>query len=88
MIIRDLLNKIKWDTKENMEHYTVTFIHRGIRGNKKTIRYAWIDQITKSIFVYTSLKSIETVIPFHRILEIRNTTTNETLYEKKGRRHR
>lgn len=86
MIIRDVLNKIKWDTKEIPEQYVITFIHRGIPGNKRTIKYDFIDKINKDSFIYTSPEGIETVIPFHRILEIRNTATDVLLYEKKGKK--
>ena len=84
MKIRDILNKIKWDEKENPEQYIITFIHRGIPGNKRTIKCDWIDQIDKSSFTYTGPEGIKTLIPFHRILEIRNITANVIVYGKKG----
>jgi len=75
------LNKIRWNKRFNPEDYVITFIHRGVKDNKKTIPYRLIASIGKSWFTYKSEEE-EVFIPYHRILEIKNIKTGEILWSK------
>lgn len=80
--IRTLLNKIKWDSQLKENNYLVTYIHRGIPGNRKIIESKQIRNVSQSFFSYEDNGNI-TYIPFHRIIEIKNKETNEIIYLKK-----
>jgi hypothetical protein len=43
-----------------------------------------VTKIQPSWFTYDDVRGQETVIPFHRILEIRNVKTGESIWRKKG----
>ncbi len=80
--IRSLLNKIKWDPQLKRKDFLLTFIHRGIPRNRKTIESKQLIDITQNFFSYKDNGTI-THIPFHRIIEIKNKKTNEIIYLKK-----
>jgi len=81
---RDILNKITWDKRLRIQDFTVTFIHRGVKGDKKTIPYESITKVGKSWFLYRAGPG-ETLIPFHRILEVKNVRKQEVLWKKKSK---
>lgn len=78
------MNKLLWDSRENIADYELTFIHRGAPGDVKTIPCSLIKEVKTSWFIYKSEEEEEVVIPFHRILEIRNTTTGQAIWRKKA----
>lgn len=81
--LREVLNKIFWDKRLNVEDYVLTFIHRGIENNKKTIPCKSIIRVGKSWFIYRNIKNMEEVfIPYHRVLEIKNVKTGKVLWKK------
>ena len=82
MRIRDLLNRLRWHPEEDIQDYEITFIHRGAFQDKKTIPTEEIGEILSSYFTYKERKEI-VVIPFHRILEIRNKKTGEIAWKKR-----
>lgn len=67
--ILDLLNKIKWDSRENQEHYTLYYQDR-IENKLKEIRYTDIIAIEPPCMLLSLNKKI-TYIPLHRIREIK-----------------
>jgi len=83
ILIRDLLNKLKWDPKEDINEYVIVYIHRGALNDRRQIPAHLIQQIYVGSFLYT-INDEETIIPFHRILEIRNIVSGEIVYLKKG----
>ena len=85
MIIRDILNKIFWDPKENRLDYEVVYIHRGAHMDKKRLPLSLIKEVKSSWFIYDSETEGEVVIPFHRILEIINIKTGKTIWRKTSR---
>ncbi len=85
--LQSILNKLIWDNRFNIKDYSLTFIHRGAKEDKKTISCRLITKVGKSWFIYkTSQIRLETeiFIPFHRILEIKKSKTGEILWKKKG----
>lgn len=73
--LKNLLNRMFWDKREDPRHYEVTFIHRGAPKNLKVINGSTITKVGKSWITYSSEDEGETVIPFHRIVEVRNVET-------------
>jgi uncharacterized protein (UPF0248 family) len=67
--LRDLLNKIFWDSREDPSRYEVKFIHRGADQNMKTVTASKIRRVARSYFILGGGDE-ETLIPFHRIVEI------------------
>ena len=85
MIIRDILNKILWDSKEHRFNYEITFIHRGAYLDEKHLSCSLIKEVKSSWFTYDSENEGEVVIPFHRILLILNISTRKTIWKKTTR---
>jgi len=83
LTLRDALNKILWDKRQNPTEYEVTFIHRGAPSDTRTIRFSSIVIIGSSWFVYCDGE--EVLIPYHRVLAVRNARTGVTIWSK--RRH-
>jgi uncharacterized protein (UPF0248 family) len=81
--IRECLNMIRWNSSTKEEEYEVSFLHRNEEIEKKTIPFPQITTISSSWFHYLNQSNIETLIPFHRILEIRNVRANEILWKRK-----
>jgi uncharacterized protein (UPF0248 family) len=63
----DILNKIKWTS--GLEKCEIVILHRGAPDNRKIISGNKIIDIKRDRFWYINRE--ETVIPMHRILEIK-----------------
>ena len=84
--LRNILNRLRWVKNENPENYVITFRHRGAPDNVKRIKASRIRRLGKSYFtMQASSESEETVIPFHRILEIRNSSDDSIVWLKRER---
>ena len=67
--IKDLLNKIKWDNRENPEHYS---IHYFDRISRKLIKLDYIDiKRFEDNFIIIERNDEEVNIQMHRIREVR-----------------
>lgn len=62
--IKDLLNKIKWDEKENPQDYEVVYIDRILQQEVK-IKFKEISQIENNFMIID-----EASIPLHRITKV------------------
>lgn len=82
MTVREILNKMFWNSRQRREDYEIIFIHRGAYTNQRIIPCKLIKQVQTSWFTYTDERGDETIIPFHRILEIRNVKTGEPIWRK------
>jgi len=80
--LRQILNKLVWDERERLVEYEITFIHRGAPRDRMTVPCSIITKIGPSWFTYKSREE-EAIIPFHRIIEIRNVKTDRLLWGKK-----
>jgi len=67
--ILDLLNKIKWDKRENQEIYTIHY-HDRVENINKSIKFTEIVSIDPPFMLIEINKKL-TYIPLHRIREIR-----------------
>jgi hypothetical protein len=79
--LKNVLNRLRWDAAEKPENYMITYRHRGAPGDVKIIRASSIRKLGKSYFTIQEVDGAdETLIPFHRILEIRNTTDDSIIW--------
>jgi uncharacterized protein (UPF0248 family) len=78
--LKNILNRLRWDSSEKAEEYAITYRHRGAPGDVKRVKASEIEKLGKSYFTLTSESGEEVTIPFHRILEVRNTTTQEVIW--------
>ncbi len=81
--LKNILNKLRWSKDENPEDYLITYRHRGAPGDIKKMRASMIGTLAKSYFTIEETAGEETTIPFHRILEVRNTKDNSVLWVKR-----
>jgi len=86
LTIREVLNRISWDSRYRKEDYEVVFIHRGAQMNRRTAPCRLIRNIQPSWFTYVDEEGNETIIPFHRVLEIRNVKTGEPIWKKREKK--
>ena len=67
--IRHLLNKIKWDKRENPEDYSLFYFDR---ISKELIKINYIDiKKFEDNFIVVEKNNEESFIPMHRIKEVR-----------------
>ena len=81
LTIFGILNKIKWDKKENPIDNEISYRHDGALENKRSLMCSEIKTLSPNYFQYESVDGT-TIIPFHRILQIKNIKTNDILYTK------
>jgi hypothetical protein len=79
--LKNILNRLRWDSRENPDDYMITYRHRGAPGDVRQIRASSIKDIGKSYFTIQEERGEEeTIVPFHRILEIQNTHTHSAIW--------
>ena len=79
--LKNILNRLRWDEKENPDDYVITYRHRGAPGDAKQVNASEIRTLGKSYFtIQEESASEESLIPFHRILEIRNMRDDSILW--------
>ncbi len=77
-MVFETLNMLKWTGK--LADCEVVFVHRGAKGDRKTVSGRKITEVKRSHFHYRD-DDHETHIPNHRVLEIR--MGGKTLWEKR-----
>lgn len=78
--LRNLLTRIIWSRADELENFEITFVHRGGIKDKKSISAKSITKVGKSCFFYEGDE--ETLIPFHRVVLIKNLKSGEVLWKK------
>jgi uncharacterized protein len=81
--LKNILNKLRWDSSEDAENYLITYRHRGAPDDKREVKSSEIVKLGKSYFTLPSESGEDVTIPFHRILEIRNLTTNAVIWKSR-----
>jgi uncharacterized protein (UPF0248 family) len=84
--LKNILNRLRWDSDRNPNDYLVTYRHRGAPDDVKQILASRIRHLGKSYFtVEGESEEEEAVIPFHRVLEIRNTLDGSIIWVSRKR---
>jgi uncharacterized protein (UPF0248 family) len=78
--LRNVFNKIVWETGERSGNYVVYFIHRGAPRDTREINASLITKVGPSWFTYATAESEETLIPFHRVRRIVNVQTGQAIW--------
>ncbi len=63
---KNILNMVLWHPEMEIDRSKISYIHRGARGNIKTIQGNLISRIENGFLILND----ETQIPFHRIIRI------------------
>ena len=84
--LRNVFNKITWETRERAGNYLIYFIHRGAPEDTREINASVITKVGASWFTYVSSESEETLIPFHRVKKIVNAKTGQTIWIARTRK--
>ena len=83
-LLRDILNRIKWDDSYPPDEFQVSYTHRGVIGDQLIVNFTDISEISSSWIIIHN-NNEDTLIPLHRIMSVKNFVTGETLYEKRRR---
>ena len=83
LTLRDVLNRIRWDPDKSRRTYEITYIHRGAPSDKRTIPFSNVKEIHSSWFDYLDPEIGEAIIPFHRILEVRDVESGKKVWKKR-----
>ncbi len=73
---RNILNMILWHPKMQINEIKITYIHRGVPCNLKTINGDSIERLDRGFLILNE----GTQIPFHRIVKI--TDKSKILWKK------
>ena len=76
-----VLGKLLW--KGGIKEAEVVILHRGAPDDRKTIPGRRIKEIKKGFLVYLNQQGEETVIPYHRVLEVRKD--GKAIWKKHGK---
>ncbi len=71
--IRDFLNKLLWDPREDPSEYTVVYVSRGEPGDRASVNCSRIVRVHQRGFEFISESGRLVYIPFHRVAVIRKS---------------
>ncbi|MGC8850034.1 MAG: DUF504 domain-containing protein [Candidatus Bathyarchaeia archaeon] len=80
--LRTLMNRLKW-TGKDLSRFTIRYIHRGASGDTREINLSMVAKIGKGWFEI--LGEEDSPIPFHRVLEVVDSSTGEILWKSRRR---
>jgi len=79
--LKNILNGLRWDAREEPDNYVITYRHRGAPDDVMRILASRIARLGKSYFTIKSESDAEeTLIPFHRVLEVRNLADDSIIW--------
>ncbi|MEM3677274.1 MAG: RNA repair domain-containing protein [Candidatus Bathyarchaeia archaeon] len=80
--LRALMNRLKW-TEEDLSRFTIRYIHRGAPGDTREVDLSMVAKIGKGWFEIRGEEG--SPIPFHRVLEVADSSTGMILWRRGGR---
>jgi uncharacterized protein (UPF0248 family) len=63
---KNVLNMVLWHPDMEVKRTIISYIHRGARGNIKTVQGNQVDRIENGFLILND----ETQIPFHRVIKV------------------
>lgn len=85
--LRNFLCRLRWDESLNPEEYLIIFVSRGAPGDVEAVRGSSVERVYLRGFEVREGDKVK-YIPFHRIVEIRNSATGKVVYEKGVKKER
>ncbi|MEM4245870.1 MAG: RNA repair domain-containing protein [Candidatus Bathyarchaeia archaeon] len=82
--LKNILTGILWSMGVDPGDFEITYIHRGAPQDRATVKVSEVVTVGKSWFSHLK-QGEETVIPFHRVMLLRNIKTGQVLWERRGR---
>lgn len=80
--LRELLNKLLWDPREDPGEYEIVYESRGAPGGVVRISAARVTKVFSRGFEHETERGI-LYIPFHRVIEVRKVRTGELAYVRR-----
>ena len=80
--LKNIFNRIFWDSRVSKMDYVITYIHRGAPSDERTIPAAMVKQVGRSRFTYEE-QGQDVMIPMHRVIVLMNMKTGEVLWRKR-----
>jgi uncharacterized protein (UPF0248 family) len=81
--LKNILNRLRWDIREDAGKYLITYVHRGAPDDRKQVKASEILKLGNSYFTLQSEPGEDVTIPFHRILEVRDTRTGTVVWKSR-----
>lgn len=79
---REIIEQILWDRRFKAEDYLLSYVHRGAAGERKNIPLSRILNVKHSWISFLDEGGVESRIPLHRVVEIRNVKTGRVIWTK------
>jgi uncharacterized protein (UPF0248 family) len=76
-----VLGKLLW--KGGLRRSEITILHRGAPGDRKVIPGSSVKEVKKGYLIITGPGEEETVIPLHRVMEVR--TDGKQIWKRAGK---
>lgn len=83
--LRNLLNRLIWDSRIKSGDYRIYYISRGARHDVDSVRGNKVVKVYSRGFEITAGGKIK-YIPFHRVILVKNEVTGEIIYKKRTSR--
>ncbi len=75
-MVKSVLDMILWHPQMKIEKCKITYVHRGVQGNLKTIKGSSIERLERGFLILNE----GTQIPCHRIVKVE--CNNEVIWNK------
>ncbi|KYH38225.1 MAG: hypothetical protein AYL30_005480 [Candidatus Hecatellales archaeon B24] len=79
---REIIEQILWDKRFKAEDYILSYVHRGAVGERRNIPLNRILNVKHSWISFIDEEGVESRIPLHRVVEIRNVKTGRRVWAK------
>jgi len=79
---REIIEKILWDKRFNPKDYLLSYVHRGVEGERKTVPLSRVINVRGSWLTFRDEEGVEVQIPLHRVVEILDLRSGKPLWSK------
>ena len=84
LLLRDVLNRIRWNPSERHRKFIVIITDRIVRGGVRSVEATSITEIHASYFLLEEKGELKH-IPLHHVVKVIDQATGAILWEKRSR---